>query len=75
MFWLTYRRAGRLCGVLILDGPSLIHARLVAAVRGLDAGADFAEGHLLDAESAASIPAKHVGRMLTLREAERLLPS
>jgi hypothetical protein len=30
-FWLTYREAGRLVGVVIIDAPSLIHARLEAA--------------------------------------------
>ena len=32
---------------------SLIHARLVAAVRGLDDGAEWAEGHQLDPEWAS----------------------
>jgi hypothetical protein len=38
-FWLTYREAGRLVGVVIIDAPSLFQTRLKAAVRGIDAGA------------------------------------
>jgi hypothetical protein len=36
--------------VLIVAAPSLIHVRLIARVRGLDGGAEFAGGHRLDAE-------------------------
>src|SRR3984885_4029064 len=41
-------------------------ARLIAGVKGLDVGAAFAEGHELDPERAANVPAKQIGRMLTL---------
>jgi hypothetical protein len=42
-------------------------------VKGLDGGADFADGHQRDPERVAKVPAKQVGRMLTLPQAERLL--
>jgi hypothetical protein len=41
-------------------------ARLIAGVKGLDVGAAFAEGHELDPERAAKVPAKQIGLMLTL---------
>jgi hypothetical protein len=43
-FWLTYRNSGRLRSVFIVDASSLIQARLIAAVKGVDAGATFAQG-------------------------------
>jgi hypothetical protein len=46
---------------------------LIAGVKGLDGGADFADGHRLDPERAAKVPAKEIGRMLTLPQARRLL--
>jgi hypothetical protein len=49
-FWLSYRDAGRLVGVVIVESTSLIQARLNAAVGGVDAGATFAEGHELGSD-------------------------
>ena len=72
-WWLTYRRAGKPSGVLIIEAPSLIHARWIAGVRGLDGLADFAEGHPLDAAMAARLSPKDIGWMLTLDQAKRLL--
>jgi hypothetical protein len=46
---------------------------LIAGVKGLDVGAAFAEGHDLDPERAAKMPAKQIGRMLTLPQAKQLL--
>jgi hypothetical protein len=48
-------------------------ARLTAGVKGLDGGADFAEGYRLDPERAAAVPAKPVGWMLTPPQAKWLL--
>ena len=45
----------------------------LAGVKGLDGGADFAEGCRLDPERAAKMPAKPVGRMLTPPHAKWLL--
>jgi hypothetical protein len=42
-FWMTYRDSGRLVGVVIMEAPSLIQAGL-KAIRGVGAGATFAEG-------------------------------
>jgi len=44
------------------------------AVRGKpDARADFAEGYELDTAQAARVPAKQVGHMLSIEEAEQLM--
>jgi hypothetical protein len=51
MIWLTYGRAGRLIGVVIMEAPTLIQARMDAAVEGIiDAGAHVVEGHKLSAK-------------------------
>jgi hypothetical protein len=41
--------------------------------KGLDGGADFAEGYRLDPERAAKVPVTHVGRMLAPPQAKRPL--
>jgi hypothetical protein len=46
-----------------------------AAVEGVDQGADFAEGHELDPETAVVIPASAIGRMLSQEEATTLIPA
>jgi hypothetical protein len=74
-FWLTYcKPSGRqLFGVVILDSPDIIQARLHAVVKGINQGADFAEGHDLDEVTAALLPATAIGRMLSQDEAGKLI--
>jgi hypothetical protein len=46
LYWLCYRHNNQI-SVVIEPGGSLIHARMRAALDGLDEG-EFAEGHELD---------------------------
>jgi len=71
MWWLTYRSSGKASGVVLIEAPSLDHARTQASP--VDAHAEFAEGHELDAALARLVPAKQVGRMLTIEETRQLL--
>jgi hypothetical protein len=74
-FWLTYcKPTGRqLFGVIILESSHLMSARMRAAVEGIDQGTDFAEGHELDPETAALVPASAIGRMLSQDEGAALI--
>jgi hypothetical protein len=73
LFWLTYQRAGRLFGVVILDSTSLIAARQRASTDQVDGGAQFAGGSELDAKLAALVPPTSIGRMLAPKETYALL--
>ena len=56
--------------VVIEPGPSLVHARMRAALAGLDQD-DFTEGHELDRKW--KVAKEMVGRRLSQEEAKRLL--
>jgi hypothetical protein len=71
MWWLTYRRSGKASGVVLIEAPSLDHAKTQASP--VDAQSEFGEGHELDAGLAARVPAGQVGRMLTIEEARAVL--
>ena len=72
MWWLTYRRSGKAVGVVVIEAPSLIDARLNAALEAVEAGVDFADGHELDAAVAALVPPEQLERMLSIEEANQL---
>jgi hypothetical protein len=68
-FWLTYGDANRIMGAIILEAPTMLQARMDAAVRGLDRGAPFAEGHHLNVDLIASVSSTKIGRMMSGAEA------
>jgi hypothetical protein len=53
-------------------GSSPIHARMRAALAGLDEG-EFTEGHELDRKTTKQVPKDMVGRQLSQTEEKRLL--
>jgi hypothetical protein len=71
LYWLCYRYKNQIC-VVIEPGASPIHARMRAALVGLDEG-DFTEGHELDRKIANQIPKEMIGRRLSQDDAKRLL--
>ena len=73
MWWLCYRNEGKLVGVAIIEAPSLYHARMQAAVRGIGRAADYTEGKEVDAEHAALVPQDCIGRLLSPEEARQLI--
>jgi hypothetical protein len=52
LFWLSYRRDSGLLDVVIIKAGSLLEARMLAAIDGLDERAEFSEGHKLRAQDA-----------------------
>jgi hypothetical protein len=72
-FWLTYGDANRIIGAIILEAPTMLQARMDAAVSGLDRGAPLAEGHHLSADLIASVPSTKIGQMISGAEAAQLL--
>jgi hypothetical protein len=68
MWWLSFLHGG----VVIIEGSSLTHARMLAAQRELGRVSGFAHGHFIGSERRALIPHDFVGRMLSPSEAERL---
>jgi hypothetical protein len=69
LYWLVYRHNNQI-SVVIEPGASFIHARMRAALHGLDQG-DFTEGHELDRKW--KVAKEMIGRRLTQEEAKRLL--
>jgi hypothetical protein len=72
MWWLTYLRSGKMAGVVVIEAPSLIDARMRAALEAVEAGVDFAEGHEIDAARSALVPPERLERLLSIEEANRL---
>jgi len=69
MWWLSFSDGG----VVIIGASSLVHARLLAAAKGLGRVSDFVEGNLIDTERLPPIPAEFVGKMLSPVDARQLI--
>jgi hypothetical protein len=69
MWWLSFSDGG----VVIIGASSLVHARLLAAAKGLGRASHFVEGNLIDTERLPPIPAEFVGKMLSPVDARRLV--
>jgi hypothetical protein len=59
-------------GVVILDSPSLVQARMSAAALRIDRGMPFADGRPLGKAAFELVPAAALGRMLDPHEARAL---
>ena len=68
LYWLCYRHNNEI-SVVIEPGASVIHARMRAALDGLDEG-EFTEGHELDRKW--KVVKQMIGRRLSQEEAKRL---
>ena len=69
LYWLVYRHNNQI-SVVIEPGASTIHARMRAAIAGLDEGG-FTEGHELPGKW--KVAKEMMGRRLSQEEAKRLL--
>jgi len=73
LHWLNYRHSnGRGAGVIVMEAPFILQARVKAAVAGLDDGLEFTNGHELDDESGRQIPNDMTGRLLDDGDLRRL---
>jgi hypothetical protein len=69
MWWLSFSDGG----VVIIGASSLVHARLLAAAKGLGRASHFVEGNLIDTGRLPPIPAEFVGKMLSPVDARQLI--
>ena len=72
MWWLYFRRDGKLVGVAIIEAPTLFHARTRVAVRGIGRAVDYSDAKKLDDGEAVLVPANCIGRLLLAEEAQQL---
>ncbi len=70
LYWLCYRHDNQI-SVVIEPGASPIHARMRAALVGLDEG--LSQGHELDRKTAKQVPKSMIGGRLSQEEAKKLL--
>jgi hypothetical protein len=69
LWWLEFF-GGR---VVIIEGESLAHARLLATVNGFGRASQFIDGYAIDAHLVELIPADDIGRTLSRADANDLL--
>jgi hypothetical protein len=73
VWWLCYQRNGQPFAVVIVEGASLIAARMHASLSELGRGGVFSGGHALDAQCSALLTPNDINRTLSLQEAEALI--
>ena len=71
LYWLCYRHNNQI-SVVIEPGASPVHARMRAALAGLDEGT-FTEGYELDRKTIKQVPKAMIGRRMSQEEAKKLL--
>jgi hypothetical protein len=73
-FLLTYRDARRVVDVVIMDAPSLTHARMKVTFAGEDEGLTFAGARDLGAGLLRLVPSTQIGRLLSERKRRSCWP-
>jgi hypothetical protein len=71
LYWLCYQHNNQI-SVVIEPGASPVHARMRAALAGLDEGT-FTEGYELNRKTSKQVPKAMIGRRLSQKEAKKLL--
>jgi hypothetical protein len=71
MWWVNFRRGGELAGTAIIEAPTIYHARLRLAIRGIGNAADYSDANEVGADWVGSIPRDFVGRLLLPDEAQK----
>jgi hypothetical protein len=69
LWWLKFL-GGR---VVIIEGESLAHARLLATVNEFGCASQFIDGYAIDSHLMERIPADYIGRTLSRADANDLL--
>jgi hypothetical protein len=69
LWWLKFI-AGQ---VVIIEGESLAHARLLATVNEFGRASQFVDGYAIDSHLMGLIPADYIGRALSKADADDLL--
>jgi hypothetical protein len=72
LWWLSYRYGDSPLGVAIMEALTMDHARMLAAIDGIDAGLSFTEGHVLDNEQSGKIVPGEIGRFLFQPQAQEI---
>ena len=72
MWWINFRRSGGLTAVALVEAPTIYHARMRLALRGIGNPTDYSEGNELDPERAALVSRDLIGKLLLPDEAQKL---
>jgi hypothetical protein len=72
LWWLSFRRGAEPMGAALIEAVSLDHARMIAALDGLDAGLSVTKGYCLSEKQAAAVARNETGRFLRFPEATQV---